>query len=68
VLDPVDSDFAVLQERFRLHTLAVEDSMSPAQVPKVDLYDGQIFVVLATNSALLSAGYFGCAPPMILIS
>ena len=25
VLDPVDSDFAVLQERFRLHTLAVEE-------------------------------------------
>jgi magnesium transporter len=46
VLDPVDSDFAVLQERFRLHTLAVEDSMSPAQVPKVDVYDGQIFVAL----------------------
>ena len=46
VLDPVDSDFTVLQERFRLHALAVEDSMSPAQMPKVDVYDGQIFVVL----------------------
>jgi magnesium transporter len=48
VLDPVASDFAVLQERFRLHRLAVEDAMSPAQVPKVDLYDDQIFVVLKT--------------------
>lgn len=46
VLDPVDSDFAVLQERFGLHGLAVEDSMRPAQVPKVDVYDDQIFVVL----------------------
>jgi magnesium transporter len=46
VLDPVDRDFAVLQERFRLHTLAIEDSMSPAQMPKVDIYDGQIFIVL----------------------
>jgi magnesium transporter len=46
VLDPVDSDFAVLQERFRLHPLAVEDSISPAQVPKVDVYDGQLFVAL----------------------
>jgi magnesium transporter len=45
-LDPVDSDFAVLQERFGLHSLAVKDSMSPAQVPKVDVYDDQIFVVL----------------------
>jgi magnesium transporter len=45
-LDPADSDFAVLQERFGLHSLAVEDSMRPAQVPKVDVYDDQIFVVL----------------------
>jgi magnesium transporter len=45
-LDPVDSDFAVLQERFGLHSLAVKDSMSPVQVPKVDVYGDQIFVVL----------------------
>jgi magnesium transporter len=45
-LDPLDSDFAVLQERFGLHSLAVKDSMSPAQMPKVDVYEDQIFVVL----------------------
>jgi magnesium transporter len=45
-LNPVDSDFAVLQERFGLHGLAVKDSMSPAPVPKVDVYEDQIFVVL----------------------
>ena len=45
-LDPVDSNFAVLQERFGLHSLAVKDSMSLAQVPKVDVYGDQIFVVL----------------------
>src|SRR4051812_35894462 len=46
VLDPVDGDFAVLQERFGLHNLAVEDSMRLAQLPKVDVYEDQIFVVL----------------------
>jgi magnesium transporter len=46
VFNPGDRDFAVLQERFGLHDLAVRDSMSPAQVPKVDVYDEQIFVVL----------------------
>lgn len=46
VLDPVDSDFAVLQERFGLHGLAVEESMRQARIPKVDLYDDQLFVVL----------------------
>ena len=45
-LNPLDSDFAVFQERFRLHSLAVKDSMSPTQIPKVDVYDDQIFVVL----------------------
>jgi len=44
--DPVDSDFTILQKRFGLHSLAVRDSMSPAQAPKVDVYEDQIFVVL----------------------
>ena len=46
MLDPVEGDFSALQQRFGLHCLAVEDSMSAAQIPKVDLYDDQIFVVL----------------------
>ena len=46
VLNPQDSDFAVLQERFRLHSLAVADSMGPAKLPKIDVYDDQIFTVL----------------------
>lgn len=45
-LDPAESEFAVLQERFGLPGLAVKDSMSPAQVPRVDVYSDQIFVVL----------------------
>jgi magnesium transporter len=48
VRNPSDRDFSILQERFRLHSLAVEDSMTPAYVPKVDLYDDQVFVVLKT--------------------
>ena len=45
-LDPADSDFAALQARYGLHSQAVKDSMSPAQVPKVDVYEDQIFVVM----------------------
>jgi magnesium transporter len=48
VLNPLDSDFAVLQERFQLHSLAVDDSMSPAKLPKLDVYDDQLFAVLKT--------------------
>jgi magnesium transporter len=46
VLDPNDEEFAILQQRFGLHGLAVADSMRSAQFPKVDLYDDQIFVAL----------------------
>lgn len=46
VLNPLDGDFVVLQERFRLHSLAVDDAMTPAQLPKLDVYDDQIFAVL----------------------
>jgi magnesium transporter len=46
VTDPIDSDLEVLKERFRLDSLAVTDSMGPRQAAKLDLYDGQIFVVL----------------------
>ncbi len=45
-VDPSDSELTVLQERFHLHGLAVGDSMSPVKMPKVDLYDDQVFVLL----------------------
>ena len=44
--DPTESDFAIIQQRFKLHGLAVDSSMAPVRVPKLDLYDDQIFVVL----------------------
>jgi magnesium transporter len=46
LLKPRDSELAVLQERFRLHSLTVDDAMGPAQLPKLDLYDDQTFAVL----------------------
>jgi magnesium transporter len=41
-----NSDFAVLQERYGLDSLAVRDAMAPARVPKVDVYGDQILVAL----------------------
>jgi magnesium transporter len=46
VLNPLDSDFVLLQQRFGLHNLAVDDSMSAEKLPKLDVYDDQIFAVL----------------------
>ncbi len=46
LLNPLERDFAALQERFKLHRLAVKDAMCARQSPKLDVYDDQIFVVL----------------------
>jgi magnesium transporter len=45
-LDPGASDLAVLQERYGLPSLAVKDALSPAQTPKVAVYEDQIFVAM----------------------
>ncbi|HEY9553286.1 magnesium and cobalt transport protein CorA [Allosphingosinicella sp.] len=45
VVDPDGNDIGKLQRAFGLHELAVEDSMSLAQLAKVDLYADHVFVV-----------------------
>ena len=46
--DPSAGDFTALQATFKLHDLALEDALGSFQVPKLDLYDHQIFVLLKT--------------------
>ena len=46
VFNPQHDDLLMLQDRFSLHSLAIRDSMSPARIPKVDVYEDQLFVVL----------------------
>jgi magnesium transporter len=46
--DPTQKEFEVLEKRFSLHPLAVEDAMGDQQVPKLDFYDQHTFTVLKT--------------------
>ena len=46
--DPTDAEVAVLVERFQLHPLAVEDALSAHQMPKVEVYGHELFVVART--------------------
>ena len=46
--EPTPEEFHVLQERFHLHPLAVEDALQAHQMPKVDVYGDQLFVVART--------------------
>jgi len=42
---PTAEEIAALEEEFGLHPLAVEDALNAHQRPKVDRYDGFVFVV-----------------------
>ncbi|WP_337266900.1 magnesium and cobalt transport protein CorA [Oryzifoliimicrobium ureilyticus] len=46
--DPSEEDLLSLQKTFRLHSLAVEDAASPHQMPKIDIYDDQLFIIAKT--------------------
>ncbi|MCJ8517371.1 magnesium transporter [Pseudorhizobium tarimense] len=46
--DPVASEIEGLAKTFGLHQLAVEDALSAHQVPKVEIYGEQLFVVAKT--------------------
>lgn len=46
--DPSEEELRALQIRFNLHPLAVEDAFKAHQLPKVDVYGQQLFVVTRT--------------------
>ena len=52
--DPSEEELRALQARFDLHPLAVEDAFKAHELPKVDVYGEQLFVV--TRTAHLEEG------------
>lgn len=48
LVDPTAEEMADLKAMFNLHPLAVEDALNGRQVPKVDVYGDQLFVVVKT--------------------
>lgn len=48
LLEPSEAELRKLQDQFDLHPLAVEDALKAHQLPKVDIYDDQLFVVART--------------------
>ncbi|RWX77058.1 magnesium and cobalt transport protein CorA [Neorhizobium lilium] len=46
--DPVEQELVGLQKIFKLHDLAIEDALAAKQVPKVDIYDDQLFIIAKT--------------------
>ncbi len=46
--EPTAEEMDLVRRQFGLHSLAVEDSLNPTQLPKVELYGQQLFVVART--------------------
>jgi magnesium transporter len=46
--EPSHAEFESVREEFGLHELAVEDAVRAHQRPKLEVYDGDLFVVLKT--------------------
>jgi magnesium transporter len=48
LVEPDEAELRLLQAQFRLHPLAVEDALSAHQLPKVEIYGQELFVVART--------------------
>ncbi|NNM72841.1 magnesium and cobalt transport protein CorA [Enterovirga aerilata] len=48
LVEPSEEELRVLQENLGLHPLAVEDALKAHQLPKVEVYGDQLFVVART--------------------
>jgi magnesium transporter len=48
VVDPSEQELLVLQNRFDLHPLAVEDALKTNHLPKAEVYGNQLFVLART--------------------
>lgn len=48
IAEPTADEMESLRAMFGLHPLAVEDALNGRQVPKIDIYGDQLFVVIKT--------------------
>jgi len=48
LFEPTEAELRQLQENYGLHALAIEDALTAHQLPKVDIYGDQLFVVART--------------------
>ena len=63
--NPTPEELHTLQEKYDLHPLAVEDALKADQLPKVDIYGDQLFVVART--AHLEAGVIAYGETAIFV-
>jgi magnesium transporter len=59
IADPTEAELHQVQQAWGLHPLAVEDALKANQLPKVDIYGDQLFVVARTAHREKDAIVFG---------
>ena len=52
LLEPSADELRTLQETYGLHPLAIEDALKANQIPKVDIYGNQLFIMTRTAHLL----------------
>lgn len=57
--DPDEAELRLLAQKFKLHPLAVEDALSAHQLPKVEVYGHELFVVARTAELEGAAIHYG---------
>jgi magnesium transporter len=57
--EPEEAELRLLQQNYNLHPLAVEDALSTHQLPKVDIYGDQLFVVARTAHLMRDTIVYG---------
>ena len=50
--DPTGEELDLVRRQFGLHPLAVEDALTPTQMPKVEIYGHQLFIVARTAALI----------------
>src|SRR5690349_16213429 len=48
LFEPTEDELRILEQNYNLHPLAIEDALKAHQLPKVDVYGEQLFVVAKT--------------------
>src|SRR3954451_19846216 len=48
IVDPTVEEMAALQHTYDLHPLAIEDALNTNQLPKIDVYGDQLFIIART--------------------
>ncbi len=46
--EPTEAEMELVRRQFGLHPLAIEDALNPSQMPKVEVYGQQLFIVART--------------------